>query len=118
MNIGRRIYWDKATGNIIKDTGERSGEVVQTTVEQDFASYAVLTERVPATVGVMDLAFGQYSSDFKPGVGYRVDPNTGKLLFAKPQTGPQVEPVFEQPLSEQVAAIKAVLDDLIFGGGL
>jgi hypothetical protein len=119
MNVGRRIYWDKATGNVIQDTGERSGNVVATTVEQDFVVYASLTERVPATVGVLELDYGQYASDFQEANGrYRVDPATGKIEFAEPQTGPQVEPVYQQPLSEQIAAIKAVLDNLIFGGGL
>ena len=34
MQIGRRIYYDKTTGNVILDTGEREGHVVPTTVEQ------------------------------------------------------------------------------------
>lgn len=34
MQIARRIYYDKSSGNIIVDTGERSGAVVETTIER------------------------------------------------------------------------------------
>lgn len=62
--IGRKLYYDLATGNVIVDTGERSGNVVETTTEQDFAAYAVLAERIPETVGVIKLDFGEYAQDF------------------------------------------------------
>jgi hypothetical protein len=116
MQIGRRIFYDKATGNVIVDTGERSGDVVETTQEQDFASYVALAERVPETVGMLQLEYAQYAQDFMECSGYRVD-ITGdepKLLFSYPdETGtgaePQ-EPVYQAPLSDQVKTLQETVD--------
>jgi len=128
LNIGRRIYYDKATGNIIVDTGERSGHVVPTTIEQDFATYKDLSERVPETVGVLELQFGQYAEDFAACHGYRVDVSgeTPTLVFSYPDpSNPEAPPVYRKPLSEEVAELKqrqelmqAALDELILGGGV
>jgi len=127
MEIGRKIYYDLATGNVIKDTGERSGSIVETTVEQDFAAYSALVERVPSTVGFLQLECGEYAQDFMECSGYRIDVSgeTPSLLFSYPDPEqPEEQPVFQKPLSEEVAEVKAqqalmqaALDDLILGGG-
>ena len=110
MQIGRRIYYDKATGNVIVDTGERQGAVVPTTIEQDFQTYRALAERVPETVGVMELEFGQYAEDFAACNGYRVDVSgeTPKLVFSYPNPNdPEAPPVYQKPLSDQIAELRA-----------
>ncbi len=70
MNIGRRIYYDQTTGNVILDTGERSGSVIETTVDQDFEIYKALKERIRETVGIIELEYGQYAEDFATCNGY------------------------------------------------
>lgn len=112
-SIGRKIYYELATGNVIVDTGERTGDVVETTTEQDFETYASLTERVPESVGSLQLEFGQYRDDFTLCNGYRVDvsvePHT--LLFSYP-TGDEepVEP--EIPLTDVVEQLKQQIAQL------
>ena len=64
MKIGRKIYYDLATGNVLLNTGEREGSVVETTLEQDCTSYVALSERVPSTVGVIRLIYGEYGDKF------------------------------------------------------
>lgn len=64
MKIAKKIYYDLAAGNVILDIGEREGSVVETTLDQDFQSYASLTERVKSTVGVIQLAWGEYADKF------------------------------------------------------
>ncbi|SFA83194.1 hypothetical protein SAMN05216312_101762 [Cohnella sp. OV330] len=127
MQIGRRIYYDKATGNLILDTGERSGGVVETTVAQDFATYAALQDRVPATVGIMELAYGDHAQDFKTCNGYRIDVSNGtpSLLFSYPDpSDPEAPPVYRQSLSAEVEAQKQRLSDIelalaeLFTGGV
>jgi hypothetical protein len=71
--IGRRIYFDIATGNVLVDTGDRAGDLIPTTVEYDLQSYAVLAERVPNTVGCLQLEYGEDSDKFAQ-YQYRVDP--------------------------------------------
>lgn len=98
MQIGRKIYYELQTGDVVLVVPEKfSG--IQTTKEQDFAMYETLSCRVPETIGVIELEYGQYSSDFQTCNSVRVDLDTGGLLFNYP--------VFEQPLSVTVNALRA-----------
>jgi len=98
-------------GNVILDTGERQGDVVPTTIEQDFQTYQALAERVPETVGVLELQFGEYTEDFAACNGYRVDLSgeTPKLVFSYPDPNqpPEAPPVYQRSLSEQIAEVRA-----------
>ncbi|RKN74991.1 hypothetical protein [Paenibacillus ginsengarvi] len=114
MQIGRRIYYDRATGDVVVDTGERSGSVVETTVEQDFAAYVSLAERVPDTVGMIQLEYGQYTQDFAEASSYRVDLSGDEpaleFQYRDPEGNP--EPEFRPPLSEEVADLKQAVAEL------
>ncbi|WP_020615734.1 hypothetical protein [Paenibacillus daejeonensis] len=107
MDIGRRIYYELSTGNVLVDTGERSGDVVETTQEQDFASYTALAERVPETVGLLELEYGELAEDFAQASGYRVDLETGNLIFSYREPGEETPPVYRPPLSQQVEELQA-----------
>lgn len=124
MHIGRRIYYDLVTGDIIIDTGERSGSVVETSIEQDFRSYAVLSERDPSTVGMIQLEYGQFADDFMHCSGYRVDLDTRELLFSYPDPNEtDAASKYKLPVSEEIVGLKedllllqSVIDVLILGG--
>jgi len=96
--IGRKIYYEKLTGNVILITPEKFNGIA-TTKEQDFALYEVLSIYNPESVDVIELEYGQYSSDFQTANSVRVDLETGNLLFNYP--------VFEQPLSVKVNNLEA-----------
>ena len=107
--IGRRIYYDLVTGNVIQDTGERRGSVIATTIESEIATFTALTERNRDTFGVIELEYGQYTQDFAECHGYRVNPETKELEFSYPDPNeeePQ-EPVYQKPLSEQVDELES-----------
>ncbi|MED4581891.1 hypothetical protein P9578_03760 [Brevibacillus choshinensis] len=112
MQIGRRIYYEKKTGNVFVDTGERSGSVRETTIEEDFTTYVPLAERVPETVGHIQLEYGQYAQDFAECNGVRVNPETLALEFSYPNPNePKELPIFRKPLSVELEeAKKAALD--------
>ncbi|WP_249901836.1 hypothetical protein [Paenibacillus sp. PK3_47] len=77
-----KVYYDKATGNVVQLTPEQIGRgVVETTEDQDFTSYKQLAERVRETVGVVKLAFGQYRREFAECESYRINPETQELEF-------------------------------------
>lgn len=126
VSIGRKIYFDKPTGDVLVDTGERSGFVSKTTLEQDISTYKVLSERNRNTFDVIELEFGQYTQDFIECNGYQVNPETKELEFSYPDPNDedQQESVYQAPLSEEVETLKArqdatenaVLDLLIMGG--
>ena len=107
MEIGRRIYYDKETGNPLVNTGERKGYVKETTVEQDIKNYKVLSERNRNTFDYTELEYGQYAQDFAESNGFRVNPETKELEFSYPDPNePEVEQPYQEPLSEQIEKIK------------
>lgn len=113
--IGRRIYFDKSTGLMLVDTGDimTHDDYVTPTIEQDFKRYAVLAERVPDSVGVLELEYGQYAQDFAECNGYRVNPETQELEFSYPDpNNPEAPPVYQEPLSEQVGELKQAVAEL------
>jgi hypothetical protein len=119
MKVGRKIYYDKMTGCVIVDTGERFGAVRETTTEEDFQAYKALSERNPETVGMIQLEYGQYSQDFMECNGYRVNPETLEIEFSYPDPS-QPEPIiYQKPLSEEIADLKQSIAELtiILGGG-
>lgn len=114
MEVGRRLYFDIATGGVIVDTGERSGSVVETTVEYDIAVYKALSERNRETLDVIQLEYGQYAEDFATCSGYRVNLATKQLEFSYPEQGaPEPQPpAYPPPLSEQLEQTNARVADL------
>lgn len=114
MQIGRKIYFDKPTGNVLVDTGEYDGQVRESTTEEDFATYLALKGRVPESIGCLKLEYGQYAEDFTACNGYKVNPETFELEFSYPdpnETEPQ-EPVYRKPLSEEVDELKQSIAEL------
>ena len=125
MQIGRKVYYEKATGNIVFITSEMQGDVIETTTEQDFESYQILNERVPSSVGCIKLEYGEYSQDFHQCNGLNVNLETGLLEFSYPDSNNEtpIEPVYKPPLSyevttlkSQLEAVQAVLDDILMNG--
>ena len=109
MKIPRKIYYEKTTGNILQDCGERQGSVIETTVDQDFQSYVSLSERVKDTVGVIQLSYGEYADKF--GVYYYniVD---GAIVW-----GDLIDvshpPVIPQPTNQEIADNQITLMDVL-----
>jgi hypothetical protein len=106
MEIGARIYYELATGNVILNTGERAGDVVETTREQDFESYKALIERVPESVGMLELEYGQFAEDFAASNGYRVNLDSEELEFSYVDPDDPGEPAFQPPLSARVLTVE------------
>lgn len=116
MKIGRRIYYDKTTGNVLVDTGERQGYVVPTTIEYDIQVYKILSERNRDTFDYIELEYGQYAQDFAECNGYRVNPATKEIEFSYPDSNDEEsqQPVYQPSLSESVLANTEYLVDLDF----
>lgn len=113
MNIGRRIYYDSLTGDVLVNTGERQGNVVTVTVEQDIQTYTVLSERNRDTFSMIELDYGRYAQDFAESINYRVNLKKKELEFSYPNPNdPEVEQPYKAPLSEQVASNTDYLLDI------
>lgn len=113
MQVGRKIYYDKQTGNIIIDTGEMQGMVIPTTIEDDLLTYKNLSERNLESFDVIELAYGEYSQDFSTCNGYRINPETMGIEFSYPDEQNPEQQIYEEPLSIRVANIETVLNIIL-----
>ncbi|MFX3636273.1 MAG: hypothetical protein ACE3L7_29805 [Candidatus Pristimantibacillus sp.] len=108
--FGKRIYYEKATGNVLVTTNDMQGDgVIRPTVEQDKLLYAAFKALNEEAYDYIELEYGQYAQDFADCDGFLVD-LTGeqKLLFSYPNPStPEVPQIYQQPLSEQVASLQA-----------
>lgn len=106
--IGRRIYYDLTTGNIIIDTGESFGAVSSKSTEEEINDYKVLSERNRSTFGVVELQYGQFAQDFAECVGYRINPQSKEIEFSyRDPSEPTKPPVYQKALSEQIEELRA-----------
>jgi len=73
--IGRRIFYDKETGKVLKVIGERQGYVRETTFEEDYPFYD------PNTMRVIQLTFGERAEEFNNMGSLEVNPATEELII-------------------------------------
>lgn len=108
--IGMKVYYDLNSGNVIVITPESAGIVVETTREQDFKLYKALEDKVPDSVGMIQLEYGEYAFDRAEG-GHieRVDPETLKPLFSYPDPITQEPQVPGISLSDQISDLNQKL---------
>lgn len=85
MDIGKRVYFDIKTGEVIFNTGERSGAVVPLTPQEEIPLYKVLADRVEGTYSWIDFTFGAHSEEESiGGIISRIDLLTKKPIFKYP----------------------------------
>jgi hypothetical protein len=113
MKIGRRIFFELATGNVILDKGEMQGSVVPTTIAQDIQNFTILSSRNRDSYDSIELGFGEFGQDFAACNGYRVNPETRSLEFTYPDPTAPIEPLtFQKPLTAQIDELKRENSDL------
>ena len=87
--IGRKIFYEASTGNVILDTGERQGDVIETTIDEDFDMYAALQPYQREAVGVLQFPFGAWAEEFSK-YTYSVNPLSRTINWGVP-IGPSLE---------------------------
>jgi len=113
MEIGRKIYYDKVSGNVVLDTQEQSGMVFPTTVDMDVENYLALSQRNRDSFDVVELKFGAHYQDFVNSRSYRVNPKTKELEFSSPDSSVDETkpPVFIKPLTMQLEEQSKLLEE-------
>lgn len=117
MNVGRTIFFDKETGEILVDTLEKKGFASYREPIYYIERYKALSERNRETFDYIELEYGQYAQDFSECNGYRVNPETKELEFSYPDPNlppEEQEPVYRAPLSEVVEGQTEYLIDVDF----
>ena len=108
--LGRRIYYNKLTSEVVYDMGERVGEdITETTIEEDFKFALELQGKNPEIIKCIQLEPGEYSNEFAECVSYRINPETEEIEFIFDDTGDSG--VYEKPYKQQLEDLKQRLDD-------
>lgn len=123
MDIGRKIYFEKSTGNVLQDCGERSGSVIATTQDQDFQAYTALQPYQQNAVGVIQCDYG-YNADNFSKYPFHIDVTKDPVdetaiifdLTPNQQVEVQLQVTQEQRISELEAQNAAMLLALVNGG--
>lgn len=105
--LGRRFFWIKSSGNIVAQRYDMSAGV-ESTKEEDFAVYIELKPYDPDAIEMTTFEPGQYKEEFEKASDWRFNPETGTIefLYLDP-TDPELPPVFQPPLTAQVAELKS-----------
>ena len=111
MRIGMTIFYDKQTGNIIVNTGERE-DYVKPTIEQYMNSYRELKERDPETIGYIELEVDEHQQDFEEGRLVGVNTETEELIFEYDDPDNPEEPIRQPPLTTQISAMGQSLAEM------
>lgn len=107
MNVGRMIFYDKTTGQIIVNTGEWESVKISKTVEQQIETFKVLSERNRDTFDVLELPYSAYAKDFREARLIGVDLEQKIPIFEYPNPeNPDVPIVSDKPLSVEIAELK------------
>jgi hypothetical protein len=128
--IGRKVYYELATGNVIVSTSEMSGSVRDTTTEEDFELYVDLQNKNPEAVGCIQLSFGEKVDEFRLCSGYNVDLGTGEIVFdMTPKSAEELEELkttaeklhelqaYKADAELRLADVELALAELFAGGG-
>ncbi|MNW32454.1 hypothetical protein D3C74_93960 [compost metagenome] len=111
MKIGSKVYWRKASGEVIFITPEIESEHArETTKEDDMGFYPQLKGFDPAQLEVLQLTYRQYYEDFRRAKSYIVNPDTGKMEFIYIDGNGGETPTPQVPLTDQVSDLKARQD--------
>ncbi len=106
IRVGRKIFYDKATGEILVNVPSQEGQQVYDAAGL-IQVYPTLRERDPESYGVIDLEFGQYEEDFAQATHCRVNLDTLTLEFSYPDPNePEAPPVFRKPLTQEIEELK------------
>lgn len=81
MQIGRKIYYEKANGIVIWDKGEMTGDVIETTLEQDIQTMPVIGLLDSEQLGILQLAYGELVTSFNNCRGYKINTIDGTVQF-------------------------------------
>ena len=79
MEVGRKIYYNKVTGDIIWDKGEMQDGVRETTFEEDKEYFPL--DILEEEIDFIQLQFGELRQEFKTYKSCKVDVTSKTMIF-------------------------------------
>ena len=109
--IGKKIYYLKADGRVVLDTGTAEGWVLPTSVEQDFEIYEVLKGYTRESIDVLELKYNEYATEFNECTSYRVNPSSKKLEFDYSEIPPSPDVPVTPSIHERMDTVETELKE-------
>lgn len=109
----RRLYFLKSNGQVIWQSRTDHIGVRPLSIEEEMQLSRTLSEYNKEEIDVIEIGVNEYAQDFAESIGYRVNPETKQLEFFYPDPNePEAPPVYQKPLSEEVAETKQAIAEL------
>lgn len=114
LKLGTKIYYLISNGNVILDTGDMMGCVVETSFDEDYNNYTDLSKYAKESIGCIKLKYGELGkllADHKAN-SFKVDISSQphKLIFEwiDYDTGKPVEPpkTMEELIKEEADKVR------------
>mgnify|MGYP006897786773 CR=1 FL=1 len=111
MEVGRMIFFDKLTGEVIVDTGEREGNSVRRLNPEEYVPiYIELSSRNPDSYDYIELNYRDFAQDFIECISYRVNTENKELEFKYPD-GNGGDTDFQPPLTTRIEKLEEYLEE-------
>ena len=78
MDIGRKIYYNKNTGVCLVNTGDKSGSVYETTLQEDLETYPILKN---SNIDFLILKHSERKEEFQNEGSVKVNPETKEITI-------------------------------------
>lgn len=107
IQVGRMIFYDKGTGQVLVTTPSQEGSYVYENPEDLISLYPELKERDRSSFEVIQLEYGQYERDFEQAINWQVNLETITLEFVyRDPNNPEEPQPFRKPLTEEIEELK------------
>lgn len=123
LEIGNKIYYLKSNGNVITETGDMMGYVVESTFNEDYENYIALKQYEKDKIGCIQFKFGELGRllEENKANSYKVDVSSEphKLVFewidydtGKPSDPPKTQDDILEELKKENETLKDRVDTL------
>ncbi|MUG68631.1 hypothetical protein GNP94_21915 [Paenibacillus campinasensis] len=115
FQVGRMIFYDKATGQVLITTPSQWAPSVYEDPEDLIPLYPVLRDRDRDSFDVIKLEYGQLDREFERSVSWRVNTATKQIEFLYPDdlNEPEAPPVYRKPLTQEVDDLNQTIGTLL-----
>jgi hypothetical protein len=117
MDTGRKIYFKKATGEILYDTGEKQGDVVATSFNDDYAAIPQLKQLAKTEIDFIALEFGERRDEFQ-NIGKMTVDTAKKTLMIYQKPSMAADKTTIQADGVDTATITATITDGTYTGAI
>ncbi|WFB60589.1 hypothetical protein [Paenibacillus sp. BR1-192] len=114
IQVGRMIFYDKGTGQVLVTAPSQEGSYVYENPEDLIPLYPELKDRDRSSFDIIQLEYGQYDEDFSRATKWEVDRSTLSLVFRyHDPNNPEVPQPLRKPLTEEVDELNSTIGTLL-----